>query len=266
MNPFFSLEISDPEFENLHVRHITVKSAALRQRADITLFVPPVGQQQLTDLPVVILLHGVYGSHWAWTFNGGLHKTALRLILEGKIRPMIVVMPSDGLWGDGSGYLPIAGLDFERWIVDEVIAATIEVVPTATHASPLFIAGLSMGGFGALRLAAKFPERFRACSGHSSITEFDQLAQFVEEDLSQYRIADQEKTIIAFMRKNHDKLPAMRFDCGTGDPLLAANRKLHQDLSDLGIRHIYEEFEGGHDWQYWRRNIEISLQFFDRLL
>jgi hypothetical protein len=63
-------------------------------------------------------------------------------------------MPSDGLWGDGSGYVPHASQDFERWIVDEVPVATRIAVPACDDASPIFIAGLSMGGFAALRLNA----------------------------------------------------------------------------------------------------------------
>ena len=74
-------------------------------------------------LPLVILLHGVYGSAWSWPLNGGAHLTVARLIEAEEIAPVALAMPSDGLWGDGSGYVPHADADYERWIVDEVPAA-----------------------------------------------------------------------------------------------------------------------------------------------
>src|SRR3546814_20544624 len=96
---------------------MTVKSASLGARADISLFVPDC-VAGLADVPIVILLHGVYGSHWAWALKGGAHLTAQRLIDEDTIPPLVLAMPSDGLWGDGSGYVPHRTRDFERWIVE----------------------------------------------------------------------------------------------------------------------------------------------------
>src|SRR4051794_7566414 len=101
---FRTIEVSDERFTGEGLRYVTVKSRALRQRADLTLFVPP-GASSAANLPLVILLHGVYGSHWAWALKGGAHRTAMRLIDQGEIPSMVLAMPSDGLWGDGSGYL-----------------------------------------------------------------------------------------------------------------------------------------------------------------
>jgi putative tributyrin esterase len=64
------------------------------------------------------------------------------------------------LWGDGSGYiqhLASPQRDYDRYIVEEVPAAVATVASAVTPASPIFIAGLSMGGFGALRLGAEYP-------------------------------------------------------------------------------------------------------------
>ena len=113
-------------------------------------------------LPLVILLHGVYGSAWSWPLLGGAHLTVARLIEAEEIAPVALAMPSDGLWGDGSGYVPHSDADYERWIVDEVPAAAALGDDRVTPDSPLFIAGLSMGGFGALRLGAKYPIGFAA--------------------------------------------------------------------------------------------------------
>ena len=107
---FRTIEISEPRFELEGLRWVTVKSSALRHRADLTLFVPPEAASR-ANVPLVILLHGVYGSHWAWALKGGAHRAAARLIQAREIPPMVLAMPSDGLWGDGSGYFTHGGMN-----------------------------------------------------------------------------------------------------------------------------------------------------------
>ena len=111
---FRTIEFSDPRFEQQGLRHITVKSKALNMRGDITIYVPDLSSKKHEQpLPIIILLHGVYGSHWAWAFKAGAHLTADRLIREGSIDPFILAMPSDGLKGDGSGYFTAPPQDFD---------------------------------------------------------------------------------------------------------------------------------------------------------
>ncbi len=293
---FRTFESSDERFEFDGLRFVTVKSAALGHRADLTLFVPRQ-VQGWHDVPVVILLHGIYGSHWGWALQGGAHRTAARMIAAGELPPVVLAMPSDGLWGDGSGYVPhvpegeamrlslavlndemnpasvpqiVSGTrhapDFERWIVEEVPAAVNRAVACTSPVSPLFLAGLSMGGFGALRLGAKYPRRFRAVSGHSSATRAEQLLGAVEESLDSYSPAEEDRSVLAAMRQHHDELPPFRFDCGTEDFLLEVNRELHAGLTAAGIAHIYQEFPGGHTWPYWETHLADTLGFFGSVL
>ena len=264
MAQFRTIEISDPRFEHEGLREITFKSPALRGRADVTLWLPP-GVESLTDLPIALLLHGVYGSHWVWSRSGGAHRTAADLIARGEIPPMALAMPSDGLAFDSSGYIVHGGRDFERYIVDEVPACVREIVKSVTERSPLFIAGLSMGGFGALRLGAKYSDRFAAISGHSSITHFAQMSKFVEERLAAYGPPPEgEKSVLHWMLAHRDRLPPVRFDCGTEDVLIEENRQLHRELLDHQIPHEYQEFPGGHEWQYWETHLADTLRFFGR--
>ncbi|MBL9129486.1 MAG: esterase family protein [Verrucomicrobiales bacterium] len=255
---FRTFEISDARFERDGLRWVTVKSAALKGRGDICVWVPTKGP----PAGMVLLLHGVYGSHWAWALKGGAHRTAERLVAAGDIPPLVLAMPSDGLWGDGSGYRAHGGRDFERWIVEEVPAAVERAVPGLGAGTPRFVAGLSMGGYGALRLACRHPAAFAAASGHSSITRFEQMAAFVEEPLSAYADPAGEPDVVdeAFARR--DRLPRLRFDCGTEDPLIEPNRTLHRQLEAAGIAHDYAEFPGGHEWPYWEKHLEDSLRFF----
>lgn len=261
MSAFRTIKVSDPRFECGGLRHVTVKSEALKQRADLSLFLPE-GQESQESLPLVILLHGVYSSHWGWAFNAGAHQTAARLIESGEMPPLVLAMPSDGLWGDGSGYVPHGGKDFERWIVEEVPCATEEAGAPVSESSPWFLAGLSMGGFGTLRLGAKFGARFQAISAHSSITRLEELATFVEEPLPSPDSLEGNGSALEAILSHRRDLPPMRFDCGLDDPLLEANRELHAALEEEGIEHVYEEFPGGHEWPYWEEHLADTLRFF----
>lgn len=259
-----TIEISNPRFSPEGLRFVTVKSVALRGRGDITVWLPP-GFEDLTELPLAIMLHGVYGSHWAWALSGGAHETAARMIEEREIRPMGLVMPSDGLWGDGSGYVRHPERDFERWIVEDVPEAARTLAPQAIQ-TPLFLCGLSMGGFGALRLGAKYGRGvFRGVSAHSSITHFSQMSGFVEEPLGSYGVREEDESVLETMLSNRNSLPALRFDCGTEDLLIVENRDLHQGLIAAGMDHDYEEFAGGHEWGYWEEHLGDSLRFFDKV-
>ncbi|TXF89907.1 esterase family protein [Neolewinella aurantiaca] len=261
MPRFRTTELSDPRFESDNLRFITVKTPNLKGRGDICVFVPQDVMND--DLPVVILLHGVYGSAWAWARKGGAHRTATGLIAAGKIPPCILAMPSDGLFADGSAYLRHSGYNFERWITEDVIDAVRLNIPQAKASTTTYIAGLSMGGYGALRLGAAYPELFRGISGHSSITRLEEMSLFVEENISVYRqpVAGREN-VVDLILENQDRLPPLRFDCGTEDELIDGNRALHRQLTEAGVDHVYQEFAGGHEWAYWEEHLGDTLLFF----
>lgn len=262
MSHYRTIEVSDPLFETGDLRFITVKTNNLRGRGDICVFVPPL-EVNGSNVPVVILLHGVYGSAWSWSLSGGVHLQARELMERGEIPPMVIAMPSDGLWGDGSGYLPHDGYNFEKWIAEDIIAILSKKITGVTRQSPLFIGGLSMGGFGALRIGVKYGSRFKAISAHSSVTGVDQMKLFVVEDINHYSQPDKaDENIFTSILKYRNHLPSIRFDCGSDDVLIEYNRLLHTQLKDEGIEHVYEEFAGEHSWPYWREHIGKSLKFF----
>lgn len=262
---FRTTELSDPQFEMDGLRFITVKTDNLKGRGDICVFVPEGYDHK--DLPVVTLLHGVYGSAWVWAFLGGAHKTAERLIREVKIQPMVIAMPSDGLWGDGSGFMAHDARYFDSWIAEDVPAAVIENIPEATENSPMFISGLSMGGFGALKIGSKYGKQYTGISAHSSITEVRQMELFVEEPLEAYKQNNRsDEDVFTSIKAYREDLPPLRFDCGVDDELIEYNRELHQNLKKSGIPHEYQEFTGGHQWTYWQRHLEDTLIFFNEQL
>lgn len=261
MTTFSSIAVSDPRFESDNLRYITVSSENLKGRGDMSVFVPPGDYE---SLPIILLLHGVYASHWAWTHMAGVHLKAMAGINEGLLKPMVLVMPSDGLWRHGSGYMRHKDLDFEKWIMSDVIDAVTQSIKETSSKSALFIAGLSMGGFGALRLGAKYGNRIRAVSGLSSITDARQLLEFSEDDLTDLIVENPtELSVFDTMLKNRNGLPKIRFDCGTSDLLLEHNRVLHQQMLTHNIPHTYQEFDGSHEWPYWEEHIMKTLFFFN---
>lgn len=258
------IELSDPHYERDNLRFLTFNSPALGGRGDVALFVPP-NSAELTNLPLVLLLHGVYCSHWAWAWKGGAHITAAEMIAANEIPPMILAMPSDGLWAEGSGYLGLDSADYESWIVQDVIGCVSAVLPQLSAQSPRFIAGLSMGGYGALRLGAKFATQFRGISAHSSVTQLTRLSEIVSRPIAA-QVDAIDASLLHWMERNRHDLPPLRFDCGTDDHLIAANRQLHQQLRELNIAHTYEEFPGAHKWPYWQQHLRDTLRFFGSIV
>ncbi|MGB5511293.1 MAG: alpha/beta hydrolase-fold protein [Woeseiaceae bacterium] len=261
MSDYGKIEWSDRQFEPAHLRFLTFQSPALGGRGDVALFVPD--REGLKDLPLVVLMHGVYCSHWAWAMKGGAHLTAAAMIADGDIPPMVLAMPSDGLWAQGSGYLPHDDTDYEAWIVDDVVGCVTSEVPSLSESSDVFIAGLSMGGYGALRLGAKYAHRLKGISAHSSVTRMEDIKRLVTQRPLPFRLEHpNEWDIMYWMTKNRDSLPPIRFDCGVEDALLEGNRDLHTSLGKLGVEHIYEEFPGAHKWSYWAEHLRDTLAFF----
>lgn len=252
-------EISEGLSEHDGLRLLTVSSEALGGRGDVTLWPGPTTGDRPRGL--VLLLHGVYGSHWSWSLQGGAHRTLARLIAAGTVPPLALIMPSDGLWGDGSGYVRHHGRDYGRWVIDEVPRVGREIAGLANDA-PLLVGGLSMGGYGALRLAALHPDRIRAVSGHSVITRLADLARFADRVPQPRDVREPVLDVIDAIRSCVGVLPAIRFDCGSDDELLAADRELHRQLLADGIAHTYEEAAGGHDWAYWSGQLAASFRWF----
>lgn len=262
---FRTIELSDSVFESEGLRFLTVKTPNLKGRGDICLYVPEV-DKNINNLPIYILLHGVYGSAWVWALKGGAHRMAKELMHSKTMKPAIIAMPSDGLYEDGSAYFSHHTKNFDQWIVNDVVLAIKENIPEAKNSESTCIGGLSMGGYGALSLGGRFPEKFKAISGHSSITRLDEMSLFTPDNIEEYQKYVQQPDVIDILISNKDKLPPLRFDCGATDELIEGNRLLHQQLLDNAIEHEYHEFSGGHEWSYWQEHVRNTYLFFDEKL
>lgn len=258
--------VSEPDLTPDGFTFLALKSSHLQGRGEVTVYVPDVLRDS-EDIPCVLLLHGVYGGHFSWTYSVGAHKVLDALINKGSIKPMALVIPSDGHWGDGTGYFRHHGYDFEKWICEDVLQGVYHFISGINAASTHFITGLSMGGFGAMYLGIRHRDRFQAISAHSSITSIEDLRPYVAENLEEQLSVSARKglDIASLAIRYKAALPALRFDCGLSDDLLEANRVLHKKLVAADIQHSYEEFPGAHERPYWRKHVEDTFRFFSGL-
>ncbi len=244
---------------------LTVQSPALGGRGDLGVHVP----QALAvpeGVPIVVLLHGVYGSFWNWFLAGRANRTLDRLVEAGSVAPMVLVTPTDGMRGEGTAYLRHPDRDYEQWIIDEVVDVVREFVDAATETSPLFLGGNSMGGFGAARLGLRHAERVAGVAMHSAITHLDQLAHFTTGDIAADAGLDPaERDLLTAVDRCPSVPPPIYLDCGAADPLALANLAFQAELTGREIDFEAHTFDGGHDWDAWSSRIEHSLVFFGRI-
>lgn len=256
------LELSDARFSPPGWRYASALSPHLKGRGDVLFWAPPKARG---PLPLLILLHGAWSSHWAWALKGGAIAQAQRLIRQGRIRPLALALPTDGNSGEGSLYAPRKdGRDAGAWVAEEVPALAARVLP-GTRGTRRYLAGLSMGGFGALRLAAAYPGRFSGVAAHSALINADEVHLDPRwGDLKALALRGPRRRLLPWL-KAAPSLPPLRFDCGRQDAFFKANVRLHADLERAGIAHRFRPLAGGHTWPYWRARLAEDLLYFDAL-
>ena len=210
----------------------------------------------------MLLLHGLSDDHSIWQRRTSIE----RYVAD---TPLIVVMP-DG--GRGFYVDALQGFQYLQAIAYEL--------PELLHhwfdiKGKWCTAGLSMGGYGAFRVALERPELFRSAVSHSGALtigrhypneeiETGRHSQdaFIREFIPVFgKVMPGGKDDLVELAKNANPLPALRFDCGTEDFLLDSNRSLHQEFTEFGINHEYQEFAGDHNWEYWDLHIQEAIAF-----
>ena len=211
-----------------------------------------------SPFPVWYLLHGLSDDHTAWT-----RRTHLERCIEGL--PLIVVMPDGGRGFYTDSATEPAGA-FETFLRRDLIGFVDRTFQTRADRAGRVVAGLSMGGYGAIKLALKFPETFCAAVSHSgALWRPDLLDAYEGSELHRVfgdRPGGGPNDVYALAEGvSRAQLPALRFDCGTEDYLLPQNRLFHRHLDALGIAHQYAEHPGGHDWSYWDAHLHETVAF-----
>ena len=139
-----------------------------------------------------------------------------------------------------------------------------------------YVGGLSMGGYGAVKLALTYPEKFGgfiSLSGALDITRKNRTINFPEwksifnfEMESPLELEGSEHDVYALARRNHSEkkeFPKMYIWCGTEDSpgILQNNRDFHELMNELNVKHYYSESEGDHSWKWWDLHIQDGLKY-----
>ena len=208
------------------------------------------------------LLHGLSDDYTIWMRRTSIERYALR-------HNLMVVMPDGfrGFYTDNA-----EGPAYARYIGEELVELIERMFPAKRSRESRGIGGLSMGGYGALRIALGYPDVFATATSHSGAVihgsrnharvggalgkaEFHRI--FGDDPVG----TDHDVLALAQKARDAGRLPAMRIDCGVDDDLIADNRALHAKLDALRIPHDYDEFPGGHNWDYWDLHIQEALAF-----
>lgn len=139
--------------------HDEFQSAVLGHKAALTVYLPD-GYEQGARYPATYVLHGAGGNETEWA-NGGIAATMDGLIARGQVRPMVVVMPS---LGGGTWWVDGAVDKADTAFMQEVIPYIEKKYKVAAGRAARAIAGQSMGGYGALHFALKYPDQFCAAA------------------------------------------------------------------------------------------------------
>jgi S-formylglutathione hydrolase FrmB len=210
------------------------------------------------------LLHGHSDDYTAWQ-----RWTSIERYVEGM--NLAVVLPSAHL----SFYTDMAhGGKYGQFISEEVPAVVRDMFPLSDKRADNFVAGLSMGGYGAFKLALEYPERFAAAASLSGALDISELIK-VQDDPENEGWLDNMRDIFGDLRKvpgsKHDlfklaknvaslaKRPRLYQCCGTEDFLYADNLRFRDYLRTLPINLTYEEGPGEHNWAYWDSMIQKVL-------
>lgn len=246
---------------------VTFHSASLNRDMQYRA-VTPANIAPNQKFPVLYLLHGGGGGFRDWSNFSGVARYAER--------GLILVMPE----GNSSYYTNSADHPqdrYEDYIVHDLIADVEQRLPAAGGRAHRAIAGVSMGGFGAVVLALKHPELFVFAGGMSSALDVPSRP-FSIKRISQYR---QHSSIFGpwgsqgrrasdpfALARSADpaQAPYLFLTCGDQEGLLATNKKFAALLQQRHFAHEFHTAHGGHDWNQWDRNLpDLMRSVIDHL-
>jgi len=232
---------------------------------------PDYDTARATRYPVLYLLHGLMGhySDWATKTNIADYAAEYRII---------VVMPegNDGWYTDSA---TVSTDKYESYILQELLPDVQQRYRTIEARYGRAIAGLSMGGYGAIKFGLKSPQTFvfaASMSGAFGVTRFSEkdVPQNWQDSLKLFGPVGsdtrQENDLFEIIRKlpagRVQFLPYFYYDCGTEDsPLIFPyNRELSALMFEKRIPHEYRELPGDHSWGYWDSQVREILRIAAR--
>ena len=255
-----------------------IKSAILNKEVHYSIYLPSDYHSSDRAYPVTYLLHGYGDADDGWIQFGEINRLADAGIMTGKMPPMIIVTPD----GFTSFYINAANgsLNYEDFFIKELIPHIEKTYKVKAERKYRGIAGLSMGGYGALLYALKYPNLFVASAPLSAAVWTDNDIIGLDDNLynnlfsnsmgknlkgkdrlSSSWLANSPMSIIE--KKTSEELSKVKYwiDCGDDDFLTIGNAQLHIALTNKKVPHEFRMREGGHNWTYWRTGVIDALAF-----
>jgi S-formylglutathione hydrolase FrmB len=239
-------------------------SESLQIATSANIILPQKFVQTGRKIPVLYLLHGLSDDHTIWQ-----RRTAIERYVEKS--NLIIVMPAV----NRSFYTNTAnGTLYWDFISKELPDLCKQFFPISRNRADTFVAGLSMGGYGAFKLALRQPNRFAAAVSLSGT--LDIVNRVKESHGDPVRKKEMEnifghkkdlsggKNDLFFLLKglsNRIRQPQLYQWCGTNDFLYGANRKFYNRAKKLGIEINYSQSPGGHTWDHWDDQISKVIRW-----
>ena len=217
------------------------------------------------SLPKVLyLLHGYSDDHSIWMRRTSVERYAAK-------HQLAVIMPAvNHSFYCNEKY----GERYWDYVSEELPQTMKRFLRISDQPEDTFVAGLSMGGYGAMRLALTYPERFAAAASFSGAVEFASTLTRHQEDGLSYKIFGDvesvngtEVDLYHLMEKNAKapRRPRLYVSCGTGDFLYDQHQRFIPALQKNGWDVTrYDEPDTVHDWAFWDREIKKFIEFIDR--
>ena len=209
-------------------------------------------------LPVLWLLHGLSDDHSIWQRRTSIERYADGLDLA-------VLMPNV----HRSFYTDMRhGLPYERFIADELPVIARHLFHLSARREETFVAGLSMGGYGAFKLALKYPGRYAAAASLSGALDmasrWDRGERIGEMELVYGGSPAGTPNDLMFLARRlaadaAQPRPRLFQCCGTEDFLLGDNHAFRDQALGLGLDLVYQEAPGNHTWGFWDTHIQQVL-------
>ena len=269
----------------VEIEAVAVPSQLLGHDVNVSVVIPQ-GADSLR-YPVAYMLHGIGGDNSSWLEYGDIARTMQRLVDSGEIAPMVIVMPDGYLsyYSDAAdGSLPYESFfttELMPW-VESTLPVIIDKATGHTPAATTSIGGFSMGGFGALTLGLRHPDRFGAIAALSPSIRTDE--KFTSEGPQEEFDKQWGRTFGAAGKTGNDRLTPyylarspyhilqnlpstfgqrLLIDIGDRENTLAeSNEELHRLLLDRHIPHTYRVRGGGHDFDCWNSALPSALRLF----
>ncbi|WP_420154822.1 alpha/beta hydrolase [Siphonobacter sp.] len=261
-----------------HVDTLEIASTRMNRTLRAAVVLPDRYKKSKQAFPVLYLLHGGSGSFRDW-----LTKTPDRTLLHRLSNQynLIIVTPD----GDPTSYYFDSPLrkesQFETFITQELIEKIDRSYRTVRSGKGRVIAGLSMGGHGALYLSCRHPELYAAAGSMSGVMDINTAQWKVDSSFARSRASNFARllgppkpgptpypgyTLVTLAdRLKSNQLPLI-LDIGVDDFLVETNRDLHRRLVENQTPHDYTERPGAHTWTYWENALSYQVLFFSKIL